>query len=65
MAGPKQPKAGPSTARLKVVVRRLPADLPEAVFNRTIQQWAPREVDDGQDKVLSWSTYEPGRLRRT
>lgn len=63
MAGPKQPKPAAPAPRLKVVVRRLPADLPEHIFNQSISQWAPREVPEGREKVLTWSSYEKGKVR--
>ena len=66
MAGPKQPKlAAAPPPRLKVIVRRLPADLPEHIFNQSIHQWAPREVPEGHERVLTWSSYEKGKVRTT
>ena len=63
MTGPKLSKAAAPSPRLKVVVRRLPADLPEHIFNRSIEQWAPREVPEGRESVLIWSSYEQGKVR--
>jgi len=67
MAPPKATNKGPQP-RLKIVVRRLPADLPPAVFWRTVQPWITRETDDGPAtdtaERVTWSDYRQGKLRR-
>lgn len=49
-----------SQPRLKVVVRRLPPNLPEHVFWETVSPWVSR---DGPEAV-TWSYYRPGKLRQ-
>ncbi|KAK4058831.1 hypothetical protein OIO90_000277 [Microbotryomycetes sp. JL221] len=65
---PQQPQQ-----RLKVVVRRLPADLPEAVFWKSVAPWVIRHDDSsnesqaqaqpGAEKV-AWCQYKPGKVRK-
>lgn len=45
-----------SVDRLKVVVRRLPANLPEDVFWGSVQQWVT-------DETSTWRVFYPGKLR--
>lgn len=64
----KPPKAGGANLRLKIVVRRLPADLPEHVFWKSATPWITRESDDnegqeGAERVV-WSSYRAGKVRR-
>lgn len=63
-------KGGPASQRLKVVVRKLPPDLPAKVFWSTTAQWITREDQEqahdgvpGAEKVL-WSQYRPGKVRK-
>lgn len=62
-------KGETSTARLKVVVRRLPPDLPEAIFWSSVSPWIIREKEvverdqeQGRERVL-WSCYRAGQVR--
>ncbi|KAJ7069557.1 Smg-4/UPF3 family-domain-containing protein [Mycena amicta] len=45
------------TERLKIVVRRLPPNLPEDVFWQSVQQWVT-------DESVSWKIFYPGKLRK-
>ncbi|EUC62084.1 Smg-4/UPF3 family protein [Rhizoctonia solani AG-3 Rhs1AP] len=51
----KQSASG-NTPRLKVVVRRLPPNLPETIFWQSVAQWVT-------DESSSWKLYVPGKLR--
>ncbi|CUA75053.1 Regulator of nonsense transcripts UPF3 [Rhizoctonia solani] len=51
----KQSASG-NTPRLKVVVRRLPPNLPENIFWQSVAQWVT-------DESSSWKLYVPGKLR--
>ncbi|KAJ1309938.1 hypothetical protein OPQ81_006697 [Rhizoctonia solani] len=48
--------ASSNAPRLKVVVRRLPPNLPENIFWRSVAQWIT-------DESSSWKLYIPGKLR--
>ncbi|KDN51831.1 hypothetical protein RSAG8_00380, partial [Rhizoctonia solani AG-8 WAC10335] len=48
--------ASSNTARLKVVIRRLPPNLPENIFWQSVAQWVT-------DESSSWKLYVPGKLR--
>lgn len=67
MAPAKAQQKGP-VPRLKIVVRRLPADLPPAVFWRTVAPWVTRESDEGEGNEgaerVTWTDYRQGKLRR-
>ncbi|GAA5822742.1 hypothetical protein JCM11251_004362 [Rhodosporidiobolus azoricus] len=61
-------------ARLKLVVRRLPPDLPEAVFWRSVAPWVAREeTGEAQQgpaphegaETVSWAVYKSGKVRKT
>jgi regulator of nonsense transcripts 3 len=43
--------------RLKVIVRRLPADLPEEIFWRSVERWV-------SDDAVSWKMFYPGKARK-
>jgi regulator of nonsense transcripts 3 len=45
------------TERLKVVIRRLPPNLPEDVFWQSVQTWATEEN-------ISWKAFYPGKSRK-
>lgn len=81
MVGPSNPKRKPTTPqdRLKVVVRRLPADLPEAIFWKSVKPWivpsspiTTTVATEGSevvevveiDKMVAWSKYRAGKIRR-
>jgi regulator of nonsense transcripts 3 len=49
--------SGASSERLKVVVRRLPPDLPEEIFWKSVEPWV------SQEKV-SWKAFYPGKARK-
>ncbi|GAA5932651.1 RNA-binding protein [Sporobolomyces koalae] len=64
----KQPQAG---QRLKVIVRRLPPDLPPTVFWRTVEPWVHRNpnsdlesTDDKESDVLS-TVFKQGKVRKS
>ncbi|GAA5875017.1 hypothetical protein JCM3774_000474 [Rhodotorula dairenensis] len=62
-------KGGPAAQRLKVVVRKLPPDLPARVFWTTTAQWITREDQDadglpGAERV-AWTQYRPGKVRKS
>lgn len=63
-------KGGPPGQRLKVVVRKLPPDLPPKVFWQTTAQWITREDTDADadeypaaERVV-WSQYRQGKVRK-
>lgn len=61
-------KGGAPGQRLKVVVRKLPPDLPPNVFWQTTAQWITREDGDagehpGAERVV-WSQYRQGKVRK-
>lgn len=43
--------------RLKTVVRRLPANLPEDVFWNSVQTWV-------SDETVTWKSFFSGKLRK-
>ena len=47
----------PGADRLKTVVRRLPANLPEEVFWHSVQPWV-------SDDTVTWKAFYPGKLRK-
>lgn len=66
---PKQANKPQTTQRLKIVVRRLPFDLPEAIFWKSVAPWVTRETaaeGEGQDtaEVALWTHYRPGKIRK-
>lgn len=68
MAPGKATNKGQPQQRLKIVVRRLPPDLPAAVFWKSVAPWVTREDSDapgldGSERVL-WSEYRPGKVRK-
>lgn len=57
--------------RLKIVLRRLPADLPAPVFWQSVSPWVVRENEEilegaqlGSSERVMWSTYQAGQVRR-
>ena len=46
----------PQTERLKVVVRRLPPNLPEDIFWQSVQQWVAEDT-------VQWKEYYKGKFR--
>jgi regulator of nonsense transcripts 3 len=53
---PRQPHNPQNAAvKLKVVVRGLPPNLPEAVFKETTKEWI-------NETAVDWSYYVPGKL---
>ena len=55
----KEPKLQPAPSgaeRLKTVVRRLPPNLPEAVFWQSVEAWVTEDT-------VSWKSYFPGKFR--
>lgn len=66
---PKQANKPQSSQRLKIVVRRLPPDLPEAIFWKSVAPWVTRETaaeGEGLDtaEVALWTHYRPGKIRK-
>lgn len=64
----KSDSKGHGNQRLKLVVRRLPPDLPPAVFWKTVSPWvtpqdAEGERQEGAEKAV-WSQYKQGKVRR-
>lgn len=43
--------------RLKTVVRRLPANLPEEIFWQSVQNWVSEDT-------ISWKVFYAGKLRK-
>ncbi|KAL1660096.1 Smg-4/UPF3 family-domain-containing protein [Schizophyllum commune] len=52
----KAAQAAAEKQKLKIVVRRLPPNLPEAIFWESVQAWVSEET-------VSWRTYWPGKIR--
>ncbi|KAG9097521.1 hypothetical protein FS749_006104 [Ceratobasidium sp. UAMH 11750] len=48
--------SGAGAPKLKVVIRRLPPNLPEAIFWQSVSQWVT-------DETVSWKLYVKGKLR--
>ncbi|TFY63737.1 hypothetical protein EVG20_g6199, partial [Dentipellis fragilis] len=48
---------GGTTERLKTIVRRLPANLPEDIFWQSVQKWVT-------DDAVTWKVFYPGKLRK-
>ncbi|KAG9126299.1 hypothetical protein FRC07_004037 [Ceratobasidium sp. 392] len=48
--------SGTSAPKLKVVIRRLPSNLPEAIFWQSVDRWVT-------DETVSWKLYIKGKLR--
>jgi hypothetical protein len=46
-----------SPTRLKSVVRRLPPNLPEAVFWQSVEPWV-------SDTTVAWKVFYPGKFRK-
>ena len=46
-----------SNERLKTVIRRLPPNLPEDVFWKSVEPWVT-------DDTVLWKMYYPGKLRK-
>ncbi|BGP22665.1 regulatorof nonsense transcripts 3 [Rhodotorula toruloides] len=69
MAPNKSGSKGQGNQRLKLVVRRLPPDLPPAVFWKTVSSWVTREGADGEGlegaEQVVWSQYKQGKVRRS
>jgi len=66
---PSKPGKGQQGQRLKVSVRRLPADLPEEVFWRTAAPWVSREGQPESERqegaeTAVWAVYKPGKVRK-
>jgi hypothetical protein len=68
---PTKPKASQSNQRLKAVVRRLPPDLPPAVFWKTVEPWIHREntadkqdTTESKENTVAWSDYKQGVVRK-
>jgi regulator of nonsense transcripts 3 len=61
-------KGGAPGQRLKVVVRKLPPDLPPKVFWQTTAQWITREDSDAEGvpgaERVAWSQYRQGKVRK-
>ncbi|GAA5877421.1 hypothetical protein JCM16303_003326 [Sporobolomyces ruberrimus] len=69
---PTKPKASQSNQRLKAVVRRLPPDLPPAVFWKTVEPWIHREntadkqdTTESKENTVAWSDYKQGVVRKS
>ena len=43
--------------RLKVVVRRLPPNLPEEIFWQSVAEWV-------SDETVLWKTFHAGKVKR-
>ena len=64
---PKKPKPRPfkekksqgksQNERLKIVVRRLPPNLPEEIFWQSVSEWV-------SDQTVSWKSFHPGKVRK-
>ncbi|KAI5891349.1 uncharacterized protein SCHCODRAFT_02506351 [Schizophyllum commune H4-8] len=52
----KAAQAAAEKQKLKIVVRRLPPNLPESIFWESVQAWVSEET-------VSWRTYWPGKMR--
>ncbi|GAA5845938.1 hypothetical protein JCM5353_008173 [Sporobolomyces roseus] len=68
---PPRAKQSQSGQRLKVIVRRLPPDLPPAVFWKTVQPWVPQGAVEGGDQNedkennVAWSVFKQGKVRKS
>jgi regulator of nonsense transcripts 3 len=53
----KKAQAAAPVDRLKVIVRRLPPNLPEEVFWQSVLPWVT-------DETASWRVFHPGKTRK-
>lgn len=53
----KEKQNPPGSERLKTVVRRLPPNLPEAVFWQSVEAWVT-------DQTVTWKAYYSGKFRK-
>jgi regulator of nonsense transcripts 3 len=70
---PSKSKPSQPSQRLKAVVRRLPPDLPPAVFWKTVEPWVQRHspTEEGQataenkeNELVAWSEFKQGIVRK-
>ena len=66
---PNRSKPTQSNQRLKAVVRRLPPDLPSAVFWKTVEPWVQRDLSDDtaaeqETRSVAWSEFKQGVVRK-
>ncbi|KAJ3085397.1 hypothetical protein HDU96_005454, partial [Phlyctochytrium bullatum] len=52
----KKSEPKPPTPRLKLIVRKLPPNLPEAIFRKTISAW---------EETIEWSEFIPGKIYKS
>lgn len=50
-------KANQPSERFKIIVRRLPPNLPEDIFWQSVQNWVT-------DETTTWKIYYTGKLRK-
>lgn len=53
----KKPQGKSQNERLKVVVRRLPPNLPEEIFWQSVAEWV-------SDETVSWKSFHAGKVKR-
>lgn len=53
----KKPQGKSQNERLKIVIRRLPPNLPEEIFWQSVSEWV-------SDETVSWKSFHPGKVRK-
>jgi len=53
----KKPQGKSQNERLKVVVRRLPPNLPEDIFWQSVSEWV-------SDETASWKSFHVGKVKK-
>lgn len=53
----KKAQGKPQNERLKIVVRRLPPNLPEDIFWQTVSEWVSEET-------VSWKSFHAGKVKK-
>jgi len=53
----KKPQGKSQNERLKIVVRRLPPNIPEDIFWQSVSEWV-------SDETVSWKSFHAGKVKR-
>ena len=53
----KKSQGKPQNERLKIVVRRLPPNLPEEIFWQSVSEWV-------SDETVSWKSFHTGKVKK-
>lgn len=53
----KKSQGKPQNERLKIIVRRLPPNIPEEIFWQSVSEWV-------SDETVSWRSFHAGKVRK-